>query len=168
MDPALFCKFLPLIRYPWGRFDSAEWIALTSCWEAWEHAIIPGQGATLQQEAHSMSSHWVSLRRDKLILVIKAVNKKDLLEKGMEAEETKVTSQRRFSRSALPCLYVSPNFLSSFGISATQADHNRPVWSDSFVKKSPKMFPIHILSNLKIYFNFLVGQKIRSTLAIFQ
>jgi hypothetical protein len=74
-----------------------------------------------------MSSHWVSLRRDKLILVIKAVNKKDLLEKGMEAEETKVTSQRRFSRSALPCLYVSPNFLSSFGISATQADHNRPV-----------------------------------------
>jgi hypothetical protein len=34
-----------------------------------------------------MSNPWVSLRRDQLILVNKAVNEKEQLEKGLEEEE---------------------------------------------------------------------------------
>jgi hypothetical protein len=36
-----------------------------------------------------MPNLWVSLRRDQLILFNKAVNKKELLEKGLEEEEKK-------------------------------------------------------------------------------
>jgi hypothetical protein len=36
-----------------------------------------------------MSNPWVSLRRDQLIPVNKAVNKKEQLEKGLEEEEEK-------------------------------------------------------------------------------
>jgi hypothetical protein len=36
-----------------------------------------------------MPNPWVSRRRDQLILVNKAVNKKELLEKGLEEEEGK-------------------------------------------------------------------------------
>jgi hypothetical protein len=41
------------------------------------------------KDAHCMPNPWVSLRRDQLIPVNKAVNEKELLEKGLEEEEEK-------------------------------------------------------------------------------
>jgi hypothetical protein len=41
------------------------------------------------EDAHCKPNPWVSLRRDQLIPVNKAVNEKEQLEKGLEEEEEK-------------------------------------------------------------------------------
>jgi hypothetical protein len=41
------------------------------------------------EDAHCKPTPWVSLRRDQLIPVNKAVNEKEHLEKGLEVEEKK-------------------------------------------------------------------------------
>jgi hypothetical protein len=41
------------------------------------------------EDTHCKPNPWVSLRRDQLIPVNKAVNKKEQLEKGLEEEEKK-------------------------------------------------------------------------------
>jgi hypothetical protein len=44
------------------------------------------------EDAHCKPTPWVSLRRDQLIPVNKAVNEKEHLEKGLEVEEKKRSS----------------------------------------------------------------------------
>jgi hypothetical protein len=47
------------------------------------------------EDAHCKPNPWVSLRRDQLIPVNKAVNEKEQLEKGLEEEEEKKERKRK-------------------------------------------------------------------------
>jgi hypothetical protein len=58
------------------------------------------------QAAHCMPNPWVSLRRDQLIPVNKAVNKKEQLEKGLEEEEKKRRSMQLRKERSLTAIHL--------------------------------------------------------------
>jgi hypothetical protein len=71
-----------------------------------ERTVIPGRW---MQAAHCMPNPWVSLRRDQLIPVNKAVNEKEQLEKGTGGGGGK-KEMKTISRNTVSC----PNFSSCF------------------------------------------------------